>query len=333
VTNNQQFTANNLNNSNDLKTLEKTNKTNETSGFANKFFTVLVEGATTDGRAVSREQITQMAANYNVATYPAFINIEHLKAYDPDSVFRNYGVVKELRATEITDGALAGKLALQAKIEPTKELIALNKAKQKLATSVEINPDFADFGGAYLVGLAVTDNPASLGTEILQFSTRAAVNPFAQRKTNLNNIFSAATCELSLLDDVPQTSNNLNNENNKNNIGGLNYLRNLLNALNSFSLSNLSDSSKELQLMSNDFNNHNKNNETNETNNINEQRTLINNFYSQFSGFLEQLSNQQQQQQSKLLELEQQLAKLSALPAADGRPVLTGINDFDNAGY
>lgn len=52
------------------------------------------------------------------------------------------------------------KLALFAQVEPTPELIALNKAKQKNYSSIEIDDSFADTGEAYIVGLAVTDSPA-----------------------------------------------------------------------------------------------------------------------------------------------------------------------------
>ncbi|MDU3935344.1 MAG: GPO family capsid scaffolding protein, partial [Serratia liquefaciens] len=45
-------------------------------------------------------------------------------------------------------------------------------AGQKVFTSMEIRRDFAKTGKAYLVGLAVTDDPASLGTEMLEFSRR-----------------------------------------------------------------------------------------------------------------------------------------------------------------
>ncbi|MFP3534503.1 GPO family capsid scaffolding protein, partial [Burkholderia sp. SIMBA_042] len=41
-------------------------------------------------------------------------------------------------------------------------------------TSVEIQPNFADTGKPYLRGMAVTDDPASLGTEALHFCRRAA---------------------------------------------------------------------------------------------------------------------------------------------------------------
>jgi hypothetical protein len=48
------------------------------------------------------------------------------------------------------------------------------RAGQKVYTSMEIRPNFANSGKCYLVGLAVTDDPASLGTEYLEFCSRAA---------------------------------------------------------------------------------------------------------------------------------------------------------------
>jgi hypothetical protein len=35
-----------------------------------------------------------------------------------------------------------------------------------------VHPSFADTGKAYLMGLACTDNPASLGTEMMKFCSR-----------------------------------------------------------------------------------------------------------------------------------------------------------------
>jgi hypothetical protein len=86
-----------------------------------------------------------------------------------------------------------GKLELFADISPTDDLIGMTKKSQKVFTSIEVNPKFADTGKAYLVGLAVTDNPASLGTEMLQFAaSNPDANPFAARKLHPDNHFSAA---------------------------------------------------------------------------------------------------------------------------------------------
>ncbi|ELY5801085.1 GPO family capsid scaffolding protein [Cronobacter sakazakii] len=157
-----------------------------------KRFRVGVEGATTDGREIQREWLEQMAASYNPEVYTALINLEHIKSYLPESTFNRYGRVTALVAEEIQDGPLKGKMALYADVEPTSALVELVKKGQKLFTSMEVSPKFADTGKAYLVGLAATDDPASLGTEMLTFSASAAHNPLANRKQSPENLFTAA---------------------------------------------------------------------------------------------------------------------------------------------
>ncbi|EMX8932380.1 GPO family capsid scaffolding protein [Enterobacter asburiae] len=157
-----------------------------------KRFRIGVEGATTDGREIQREWLEQMAASYNPEVYTALINLEHIKSYLPESTFNRYGRVTALVAEEIHDGTLKGKMALYADVEPTSSLIELVKKGQKLFTSMEVSPKFADTGKAYLVGLAATDDPASLGTEMLTFSASAAHNPLANRKQSPENLFTAA---------------------------------------------------------------------------------------------------------------------------------------------
>jgi hypothetical protein len=78
----------------------------------------------------------------------------------------------------------ARKAGSARQIDATDELVELNKRRQKLYTSIEVRPSFADTGEAYLVGLAVTDNPASLGTEMLEF---AAKNPDANPSSTARN--------------------------------------------------------------------------------------------------------------------------------------------------
>lgn len=157
-----------------------------------KRFRIGVEGATTDGREIQREWLEQMAASYNPEVYTALINLEHIKSYLPESTFNRYGRVAGLVAEEVQDGPLKGKMALYADVEPTSALVELVKKGQKLFTSMEVSPKFADTGKAYLVGLAATDDPASLGTEMLTFSASAAHNPLANRKQSPENLFTAA---------------------------------------------------------------------------------------------------------------------------------------------
>ncbi|WP_225377390.1 GPO family capsid scaffolding protein [Klebsiella pneumoniae] len=157
-----------------------------------KRFRIGVEGATTDGRTIERAWLEQMAASYNPQVYTALINLEHIKGYTPDSPFRRFGTVDKLEAEEITDGPLKGKMALYAWITPSDDLVAYTRKLQKLFTSMEVNTSFADTGKAYLIGLAATDDPASLGTEMLHFSASAKSNPLAGRKQNPENLFTAA---------------------------------------------------------------------------------------------------------------------------------------------
>ncbi|MGL5948162.1 MAG: GPO family capsid scaffolding protein [Aeromonas sp.] len=168
-----------------------------------KFVRVAVEGATTDGRAIARQHIEEMAASYDPKVYGARLNLEHLRALYPDSVFRAYGDVLALKTEEITEGALIGKLALLAQMEVTDELVQLNRKRQKVYSSIEFTPSFADSGHAYLQGIAFTDTPASLGTELLTFCANASANPLAARKTTPDSLFSAAEEVLIELSEDP----------------------------------------------------------------------------------------------------------------------------------
>lgn len=157
-----------------------------------KFKRVAVAGQTTDGRTIAPEWLTQAAKNYNREKYGARVNLEHYLSPFPDSDFRAYGDVLSVYAEEVEiDGEK--KMALFADIDPTEDLIKLNKARQKVYTSVELDLDFAGTGEAYLVGLAVTNTPASLGTEYLQFCAGAGDNsPLAARKQKSTNLFTCA---------------------------------------------------------------------------------------------------------------------------------------------
>lgn len=151
-------------------------------------FRIATEGATTDGRKISKEWIQQMAKNFNPTVYGARVWMEHMRGMFADGPFPALGDVTELEAREVD-----GKLALFAEIEPTERLKQINQERQKVYTSIEVDPEFADTGEAYLVGLAVTDSPASLGTEMLQFSAQQGEgSPLAARKQKATNVFTAA---------------------------------------------------------------------------------------------------------------------------------------------
>ncbi|HEX8402217.1 MAG TPA: GPO family capsid scaffolding protein [Allosphingosinicella sp.] len=152
-----------------------------------KFFRVAVEGDTVDGRVIERNWLTEMAASYNPATYTARVNMEHIRGITADKPFKAYGDVLAVKVEQVDielNGKTEKKTALFAQIDPTDDLVLMNDQRQKIFTSIEINPNFAGKGKAYLMGLAVTDSPASLGTEALKF--------VAHRKLDAANHFSAA---------------------------------------------------------------------------------------------------------------------------------------------
>jgi len=163
----------------------------EDKKYKSKWFRIAVAGDTTDGREIQADWIIQMADNYDPNIYGARINMEHIRSSYPDGVYGAYGDVLALK-TEKVDINGEEKDALFAQIEPTQGLIELNKKKQKVYTSIEVDDNFAKKGSAYLVGLAVTDSPASLGTEMLQFAAGAKVNPFSDKKQKPENLFTAA---------------------------------------------------------------------------------------------------------------------------------------------
>lgn len=168
-----------------------------------KFFRVATEGATTDGREITRTDIEQMAKSYSPTTYGARVWLEHYRGLIPSGPFDALGDVTSVEAREVE----GGKLALFAQIEPLPKLIEMNKAKQKLYSSIEIHPNLGDTGGAYLFGLGVTDSPASLGTEVLKFSQTASASPFADRKTDKATLFTAAQeFKLELEEEKPEAA-------------------------------------------------------------------------------------------------------------------------------
>ncbi|CQH45346.1 TPA: GPO family capsid scaffolding protein [Yersinia enterocolitica] len=171
-----------------------------------KWFRIGVEGDTCDGRDIDGNDIQQMADSFDPRVYGARINLEHIKGLYPDGDFKRLGDVVALKAEKIEDNSiLNGKLALFAKLTPTEPLADMVAASQKIYTSMEIRRNFANTGKAYLVGLAVTDDPASLGTEVLAFSAKAKVNPFAGKKDHPDDLFSVATLAELEFEDAPDT--------------------------------------------------------------------------------------------------------------------------------
>ena len=125
---------------------------------------VATSGPTVDGRIILPQELRDIAETYSTATYTATIWSEHERW--PGS----HGTVFSVRLVEDAEDLQPGQVALEAQLKPNQRLLYLNDQGEKLFTSIEVTPDFANTGKASLTGLAVTDSPASLGTQELYFS-------------------------------------------------------------------------------------------------------------------------------------------------------------------
>lgn len=145
---------------------------------------VATSGPTADGRVITPQELREIAETYKPSRYTAVIWSEH------ERWMGSHGTVFAVRLVEDDPELESGQVALEAQLKPNDRLLYLNDQGEKLFTSIEITPNFANSGKCYLTGLAVTDQPASLGTQELYFS----------RKSSQTAYF-AASQELGTLDD------------------------------------------------------------------------------------------------------------------------------------
>ncbi|WP_039013029.1 GPO family capsid scaffolding protein [Pseudomonas brassicacearum] len=125
---------------------------------------VATSGPTVDGREILPQELRDCAETYDPALYTAVIWCEH------ERWFGSFGTVYALRLIEDAEDLEPGQVALEAQLKPNDKLLRLNDAGEKLFSSVEILPNFRGRGKAYMTGMAVTDEPASTGTQELYFS-------------------------------------------------------------------------------------------------------------------------------------------------------------------
>ncbi|AZE58728.1 MULTISPECIES: GPO family capsid scaffolding protein [Pseudomonas] len=125
---------------------------------------VATSGPTVDGRVILPQELRDIAETYKPSFYTAVIWCDHERL--PGS----HGTVFAVRLVEEADDLEPGEVALEAQLKPNDRLLYLNDQGQKLFSSIEITPDFRGSGRAYLTGLGVTDQPASVGTQELYFS-------------------------------------------------------------------------------------------------------------------------------------------------------------------
>ncbi|MFQ2737435.1 GPO family capsid scaffolding protein [Aeromonas caviae] len=119
---------------------------------------IATEGKAVDGRDITRDWLTDMAETYDPTYYTAVIWPDHDR-------WSSYGTVQALKTEEVD-----GKLKLFAILCPNRDLIYYNQNGQYQFCSIEPFENFADLGRTYLLGLGVTDEPASIGTTHLKFS-------------------------------------------------------------------------------------------------------------------------------------------------------------------
>jgi hypothetical protein len=125
-----------------------------------RWFKVATAGPTVDRREIKEQWLIDMAETYDEFEYTASIFEDHI------TWAGNYG-----RVTAVKKGKdEKGRVCLFVKVIPNKRLLKLNEADQKLFTSIQVAENFLGSGKAYLTHLAITDTPASVGTERLSFS-------------------------------------------------------------------------------------------------------------------------------------------------------------------
>jgi Phage capsid scaffolding protein (GPO) serine peptidase len=130
------------------------------------FVTVCKAGMTIDGREVKAEWLKEAAETYNRELRDAPIDADHMLSW-----YGRFGTVDALRANTNANG----ETILEAKLEPNMRMLEQNSKGQRLHTSVHITKDNSPVSGKwYMVGLALTDNPAVNTTTELKFCSEDA---------------------------------------------------------------------------------------------------------------------------------------------------------------
>ncbi|WP_374406503.1 GPO family capsid scaffolding protein [Pelagerythrobacter sp.] len=138
-----------------------------------KPFLLATAGSTIDGRVIDEKMLDEMAKGYDPKTYGARLNIEHIRGISGQAPFRAYGDVLELSIADVEvnfHGKSEKRKGLYGVFDVTDEAKELNAQGQKVYPSIEIEPNFGGKGSAYLMGVALTDSPASIATERLAFN-------------------------------------------------------------------------------------------------------------------------------------------------------------------
>lgn len=148
---------------------------------------VATSGPTADGREIKAQDLRDCADTYKPSIYTAVIWLDHQRDNGA------HGTVYSVRLIDNDPALGKGRVALEVQMKPNARLLQLNKDGIKLFSSVEITPNFAGTGRAYMTGLAVTDEPASLGTQELYFSKRANTSTYRTGAMPIRSAFRSKT--------------------------------------------------------------------------------------------------------------------------------------------
>ncbi|AAW86508.1 probable capsid scaffolding protein [Aliivibrio fischeri ES114] len=125
--------------------------------FVSEPICILTAGPTVDGRNIEQSVIDDIAETYDPKRYNARINEEHWSWSD------KFGSVLSVEKRDDQ---------LFAVLKPNSLLLSTIEKGQLLHTSCEIRANFQGTGKSYLTGLALTDEPASVGTTEMHLSAK-----------------------------------------------------------------------------------------------------------------------------------------------------------------
>ncbi|TMO97555.1 GPO family capsid scaffolding protein [Pseudoalteromonas ruthenica] len=139
-----------------------------------KPLSIAAVGLTVDGREITEKDIDDIVSLYNPTMYGARINLDHefnwsgwaaknLANVDVPGMLGDVLSVKKGKNSE-------GVTCLYAVLAPNASFVQLNQADQAVYFSIEITRNWQGKEQTYLTGLAVTDYPASLYTDRINFS-------------------------------------------------------------------------------------------------------------------------------------------------------------------
>ena len=163
---------------------------------------ILTAGIAVNGKEISQQIIDEMAESYNPNVYTARISKDHERFSDA------LGSVASLEKQ-------GNKL--YAVLKPNSKLLHTVEQGQLLHAACECIEKFAGTGKAYLTGLALTDNPASLGTTQIHLSATSnnsgvKKNSFYKKDDQISELKDKVTKLSAQLESLTIQANALTNE-------------------------------------------------------------------------------------------------------------------------